>query len=284
MFFCFHKTSSGRPHSDQYSICRYYNIYEEKKHCYLYVDSYDFDSITINKNGNEAVQHTDEPYIYDLGVVTPEDEVIVIINVPESQYGYIDFYPYYVNEDALNEGYEILKSRQLNVTSFEETKITGTVSIDEDCLFYTSIPYDSGWTVKIDGKEIAEEDYVNLNEAYLCFNISAGEHEIEISFMPDGLVLGAGITVFTVIALIAAAFHFARIRRRMALVPDYTPPMPYIPKEEKEQENVSEPEEIPEEVLQFDLTEENKESVFNPPLYETITLQDHDSVIVLGED
>jgi len=29
---------------------------------------------------------------------------------------------------------------------------------------------------------------------------------------------------------------------------------------------------------------ENKESIFNPPLYETITLQDHDSVIVLGED
>lgn len=202
---------------------------EEEKHCYLYVDSYDFESITINKNGEEATQYTDEPYIYDLGVVTPEDEVIVIINVPESEYGYIDFYPYYINEDALNEGYEILGNQALNVKSFEETKISGTVSVNYDSLFFTSIPYDKGWTVKVDGKEIAKEDYVALKDAYLCFNLPAGEHEIELSFMPQGLLLGAGVSVFTVIALIVAAIIFAKRRKN-----NVNAPFVYVPVVEEE--------------------------------------------------
>ncbi len=185
---------------------------DETKHCYLFVDSYDFDSIIIRKDGEDFTQYTDEPYIYDLGVVTPEEEIAVIITIEDSDYGYIDFFPYYVNDDKLNEGYEILKSRSLNVTSFEETNIKGTVSTAEDMLFFTSIPYDKGWSVKVDGVKIAEDDYVALQDAYLCFNLPAGEHEIEISFMPQGLLIGAGVSVFTVIALIAAAIIFKKRR------------------------------------------------------------------------
>ena len=231
----------------------------EERHCYLYVNSRDFDSISITNNDIELTQNTDEPYIYDLGIVTPDETVRVGIKIEESEYGYIDFYPYSVNDEALNKGYEILKSRQLNVTSFEETKITGTVNFAEDCLFFTSIPYDSGWTVKVDGKPISEDDYVAPNEAYLCFNVSAGEHTVEFSFMPDGLIIGAGVTVFTAIALIAAAFYFARMRRRMCLVPDYTPPAPYIPKEVKAEEIIGEPEEISEEELHLDDAESETE-------------------------
>ncbi|MBQ4626495.1 MAG: YfhO family protein, partial [Clostridia bacterium] len=186
----------------------------ETKHCYLYVNSSSFDSIEIGKYGEVYTQHTDEPYIYDLGILNPDDEISVLIKVEDDEYGYIDFYPYYVNDEALIKGYNILAQNSLNVTSFEETKITGTVSAAEDCVFYSSIPYDTGWTVKIDGKKIAEEDYINLAEAYLCFNLPAGEHEIEISFMQDGLLLGAGVSAATVILLIAAAVFFARKRKK----------------------------------------------------------------------
>ena len=196
---------------------------EETKHCYLYVNSRDFDSISITKGDKDVTQNTDEPYIYDLGIVTPDDEVLVFISIDDPEYGYIDFYPYYVNDDKLNEGYEILKRRQMNITSFEETKITGTVSSDKDSLFFTSIPYDKGWTVKIDGKAIDESDYVALCDAYLCFNLPAGEHTIELSFIPGGLILGAGVSAATVLILIAAAVFFANRRKKKALVPAFSP-------------------------------------------------------------
>lgn len=186
---------------------------EETRHCYLYVNASTFESITISRNGESVDQDIDEPFIFDLGIVSPEDEVTVLITVEDSDYGFIDFYPYYVNDEALNEGYEILRSNQLNVTTFEETKITGTVTAQEDCVFYTSIPYDAGWTVKIDGKEIAREDYISLVDAYLCFNLPAGEHTVELSFMPRGLVVGGVISVMTIIAIILAAILFAKLRK-----------------------------------------------------------------------
>lgn len=227
---------------------------EETKHCYLYVNSYAFDSIRITKDGDDFTQYTDEPYIYDLGVVTPEEEVVVVITIDDSDYGYIDFYPCYVNDDKLNEGYEILKSRQLNVTSFEETKITGTVSAEADTLFFTSIPYDKGWTVKVDGVEIAEDDYIALQDAYLCFNLPAGEHEIEISFMPQGLLLGAGISALTVIALIAAAIIFANRRKKNVNAPFV--PAPIAVENEVDSEPVSVELDIPEEASTADGSED----------------------------
>lgn len=186
---------------------------EQSRHCYLYVNASTFETITITKNGVAVDQDIDEPFIFDLGNVTPDDEVTVLITVEESDYGFIDFYPYYVNDEALDEGYEILKKGQLNVTSFEETKITGTVTTQEDGVFFTSIPYDVGWTVKVDGKKIAKEDYISLADAYLCFNLSAGEHVIEFSFMPKGLLIGCAVSAVTLVALVIAAIVISKLRK-----------------------------------------------------------------------
>lgn len=185
----------------------------ETRHCYLFVDSYSFDQITIVKGDKSYIQNTSEPYIYDLGVVTPGETVSVLVTVKDKDYGYMSFYPFYVDDAALNEGYQKLKEGQLNVTSFEETKITGTVTAKEDCLFYTSIPYDEGWTVKIDGKEIDKEDYLSLEDAYLCFDLPAGEHDIEISYEQKGFKIGLMISGATVILMILVAILFNILRK-----------------------------------------------------------------------
>ena len=206
---------------------------EETRHCYLYVKSSDFDEISVTSNGEEHTQYIDEPYIYDLGVVSPDEEVIVFMQIESAEYGYIDFYPYYVDDAKLNEGYEILRSRSLNIESFEETNIKGTVKVNEDCTFFTSVPYDTGWSVKVDGVELEDSQITALADSYLCFALSEGEHTIELSYMPDGLIIGAGVSVFTVIALIAAAIIFKKRRER-----NVNAPFVYVaPKEPVTEEN-----------------------------------------------
>jgi len=179
----------------------------ETKHCYLFVDSDSFDQITISKGETSDVQETDEPYIYDLGIVQAGETVDVFISLDEESdsSGFMNFYPYYINEDALNEGYEILKNNTLKIDSFKETCIKGKCNPKDDCVMFTSIPYDKGWKVKLDGQEISQEDYISLGDAYLCFNVPAGEHSVEISFTQRGLLLGAGISVLTILLLIIIA-------------------------------------------------------------------------------
>lgn len=191
----------------------------EEQHCYLFVDSDSFDSIVISRaDGGSVTQETDEPYIYDLGIIKPDETVEVQITVPEDgdDYGYMNFYAYYVNEDALDEGYKILKDNSMTVTSFEETRIQGKISTDRNMTMFTSIPYDKGWTVKIDGKPIAEKDYIALQDAYLCFNLPKGEHKIEFEFRQRGLLIGAAVSAGAVVLLIIAAIFFSILRKKRA--------------------------------------------------------------------
>ncbi|MBR4727945.1 MAG: YfhO family protein [Clostridia bacterium] len=196
----------------------FYLSVPEERHCYLYVNSSAFDSITIGREGSEETnsQNTDEPYIYDLGIVKPDERVCVYITISEAEYGYIDFFPMYVDDEKLNEGYQILQSRALNLTSFEETKLTGTVTADRDSLLFTSIPYDKGWTIEIDGKPIDKDDYVALCDAYLCCELQAGTHTVTFRFLPSGLLIGCAATAATIVCLFGAVLLVRRRRKRLA--------------------------------------------------------------------
>lgn len=223
-YFQFDQITSGLENGDIYFTkpdtglgeATFHLSVPETRHCYLFVDSYCFDQITIGKGNETFVQNTSEPYIYDLGLVTPGETITVLISVKDRDYGYFDFYPFYVDDEALNKGYEILKEGQLNVESFEETKITGTVKAKEDCLFFTSIPYEEGWKVKIDGKEIDKADYVALEDAYLCFNLPKGEHTVELSFEQRGFKIGALISAVTVLLMVLVAALFTVLRKEKA--------------------------------------------------------------------
>ena len=72
----------------------------------------------------------------------------------------------------------------------------------------TSIEYDKGWTVKVDGKEV--ETYP-VGGALLAIDLEEGDHEIEMSFMPRGFLPGALLSVISVVALV---FLLDYIKRR----------------------------------------------------------------------
>ena len=55
-------------------------------------------------------------------------------------------------------------------------KITSTINVDTDGYLVTSIPYDRGFTIKIDEK-IVEKEIVNT--AFLGAKIRKGNHKIE---------------------------------------------------------------------------------------------------------
>lgn len=194
----------------------FYLTVPEQRHCYLYVNSSAFDFIDIGREDQEETtyQNTDEPYIYDIGLVTPGERVTVQITVKEAEYGYIDFFPVYVDDEKLNEGYEILKQNAMQLDSFAETKLSGTITAARDSLLYTSIPYDKGWTIRIDGKPIAKDDYVALADAYLCCKLPAGTHTVSFSFVPSGLLIGCAATAGTVFCILLAILLMQMLRKR----------------------------------------------------------------------
>lgn len=89
----------------------------------------------------------------------------------------------------------------------EKTKgdfIVGDIDVTDDGYFVSSIPYDSGFIVKVDGKNI---DYRKVNETFLGFPIDKGHHHIEIEYRSplkkEGLMLsGIGSMVLIIITFV----------------------------------------------------------------------------------
>ena len=107
--------------------------------------------------------------------------------------------------------YEMLNKLKSNIDPFvidgDKTKgdiISGNINVRNDGYFMLSVPYDKGFTVKVDGKEV---EYYKANGAFIGFDISAGEHNVEIEYKAPlknagliislcGILLFVGILIF----------------------------------------------------------------------------------------
>ena len=108
---------------------------------------------------------------------------------------------YKMNEEKLTLLSKKLNENKLNITFHNQSKITGNIYNDlENQIIFTTIPYDEGWHIKINGKET--KAFKNL-DSLLAFEIPKGNLEIELSFIPKGYILGLTISFITFDLLVA---------------------------------------------------------------------------------
>jgi len=82
----------------------------------------------------------------------------------------------------------------------QETEIEGTINVSETGILYTSINFDSGWNVYIDGQKVSNEQIVGIgDDALLGVYITEGEHTVSFKYVPQGLLLGCAISALTVV-------------------------------------------------------------------------------------
>lgn len=114
----------------------------------------------------------------------------------------VDYF-YYLDEDLYREIMPQLQAYAMKITSWDDTHIQGTVTTDADhSLIYTSIPYDEGWKVTIDGEEMEISETCGALLAIDASVLLAGEHTIAFRYMPDCYVLGFFITIGGIVLLV----------------------------------------------------------------------------------
>ncbi|MCR5485069.1 MAG: YfhO family protein, partial [Clostridiales bacterium] len=197
--FSFYKTDSNSSGSVSVTLTPM-----KTENCYLYVKSRSVDSINVSGDFFDKSQNIDEAYILDLGVC--EKGSTIAVDIPfkdDDSSGSLVIHACGINMDTFRRGYNILKAGQLNVTSFKDTLIEGTFTAKKSGLLYTSIPYDEGWSVKIDGKTVGKENYVRIGDSLIGIKVTAGTHTLTMKYMPKGFLPGSALSVVTLTALIA---------------------------------------------------------------------------------
>lgn len=175
---------------------------KENQNVYLYLKSQALENITVHDadydfNKNQSI---DEPYILDCGY-RKAGEILTVELMLDGETDSCDAlcYMYGIDKEILDAGYEVLSHNQMDISEFDETHIKGTVNAAEGKILYTSINYDDGWTVTVDGKVQKKQ---KICDALIALSLEPGKHEIEFSYMPQGLIPGAAISAGTAVLLL----------------------------------------------------------------------------------
>ena len=111
---------------------------------------------------------------------------------------------WYLDSDAYNSAMTTLTSNpQLKIDEdIKEHNITGSIATTAPAqMVFTTIPYDEGWSVYVDGQKV--ETYQTM-DALMAFDIDgAGAHSVEMKYMPSCYILGAIISAFGILAFVA---------------------------------------------------------------------------------
>ncbi|MDE5873979.1 MAG: YfhO family protein, partial [Lachnospiraceae bacterium] len=104
------------------------------------------------------------------------------------------------DREAYERVYNDLYENMLSVDSFEDGYIKGSINMPEGKTLFTSIPYDEGWSVYVDGEKA---EYYALGSALIGIDMLPGEHEIEMIYTPQGFYDGIYISLWSWILLVA---------------------------------------------------------------------------------
>ncbi len=189
-------------------------------HIYMYITSKWPRKSTLKVNGrNMGTYFTNDTHgIIDIGSFKAGEEVKVEFALGEEKF-YVqngDDYFFSFNSAEFNAVKDRFTAQDigLNVTSHDEDRLEGTVSVPEGGKMYlTTIPYDEGWHITCDGEEL---DYGKSLDSLISFVLPEGEHEIELYYLPESYVMGMAISISGVVLFaICCTVSFLLKKRRL---------------------------------------------------------------------
>ena len=118
----------------------------------------------------------------------------------------------YCDSETFKEYMPKLAESGYNVTKHTESKFEGTINVSEgDELIFTTIAYDEGWKIYLDGKRV---EPVKVLGGLIGFFADAGEHTLTMKYRPDCLTVGVIINVCGVVIFAGIWILDSMLRRK----------------------------------------------------------------------
>ena len=177
----------------------------ESQQIYAFVESGDVEYIAARRSdGTEFQLPTDVGGIVSMGHMDEGDTLKITIEYKKKKAADIEAYIYGLDKENWEAAYGRLNDETLVVTEHSSTEINGTVEVKEDGVFILSVPYEKGWTVKVDGQK---KEVQLLGDCMIAIPMEAGEHSIEARFVPNGMAPGivlsvCGLLIFVLMCLL----------------------------------------------------------------------------------
>ena len=147
-----------------------------------------------------SFDNVDRGYFLELGYLPKGQEVILQSKTDGNPAMQAEIWRF--DPEAMEEIYQCLSQSPLELSSWTDTGLAGSINTPEGGTMFTSIPYDKGWKIWVDGTAVSGRP---VFDAFLGVDLEPGEHKIRLSYEPQGLKTGAVITGVSVAAVAALA-------------------------------------------------------------------------------
>ena len=169
-------------------------------------------------NGSKISTYYDnETYrVFDLGFYKKDEVVKVELRMTDNDKLYIkniDTFFYYLDENAFRDAFATLSESKFEIESYTEDSFYGKINVEAgDELIFTSIPYDEGWVVKLDGKKV---ELVEVLDALIGFEATPGSHTLTMEYRPACVMYGSIISAVGVVIFVSLCVVDIRRRRKV---------------------------------------------------------------------
>lgn len=124
---------------------------------------------------------------------------------------------YRLDFDKLEEAMTRLKQTQFIIDdNYKEDKLPGKIVATQDNqMMLTTIPYDAGWIVTVDGERVQTEEVL---DSLMAFYVDAGEHEVVMKYRPKTFTLGLTASLFFLAIFILLVIFVPKMKRPFFLL------------------------------------------------------------------
>lgn len=165
---------------------------------YVYIGNRSVEQVEVQKGEDaQTFKNVNRGFLLELGWCKEGEPVVLTSETEEDLRARV----YRFEFEGLHSVYEILNRYPLTVIKWTDTILEGTVETEKAGTLFTSIPYDVGWTVTVDGQVQTPH---KIFDAFLSVDLTEGTHTIVFSYEPEGLRTGALITLGSMVLLAAA--------------------------------------------------------------------------------
>ncbi len=120
---------------------------------------------------------------------------------------------YRMDTEVLGQVLELLSAQHMENVAWESDRITADLTLERPGRVICSIPYEDGWTVRINGEEA---EGVLFGGCLMAFDLGPGEYAFEMKYVPAGAMAGLAVSGGSILIFILLMCSGKKVRGKNA--------------------------------------------------------------------
>ncbi len=117
---------------------------------------------------------------------------------------------YRMDTNVLRDALDLLSKQHMTEVVYDSTHISGHISLTESGKVLISVPYEDGWNIIVNGKEVEPELF---GGCFIMLPLETGEYDIIMEYEPVGRTAGILLSIVS-LAVFSVILLFARKRKQ----------------------------------------------------------------------